>query len=101
MSVRISKGVTRGRTIMVRVDGRAIEAFEGETVATVMLAAGITGFRSDAAGRPRGLFCNMGTCSECFVTVRTERDGPPRRLRACLTAAAMGMDVETGEAPNG
>jgi hypothetical protein len=40
---------------------------------------------------PRGLFCGMGVCFDCLVTV-DGRSG----VRACITAASEGMTVETG-----
>ena len=96
MSGRIET-VTRGRGISITVDGVPIPAFEGETIATALLATGRAAFRHDLTGDARGLFCNMGTCSECFV--RVSGIGPtPRRLRACLTPVADGLTIETGDA---
>ena len=96
MSGRIET-VTRGRGVSIMVDGVAIAAFEGETIATALLATGCAAFRHDLMGDARGLFCNMGTCSECFV--RVSGIGPtPRRLRACLTPVADGLTIETGDA---
>lgn len=100
MSARIDRGVSRGRRVTMLIDGREVAAFEGETVATAMLAADLAGFRRDGAGAPHGLFCNMGTCSECFVGVRIDA-APRRRLRACLTPVAAGMAIDTGGATNG
>jgi sarcosine oxidase subunit alpha len=52
-------------------------------------------FRADLEGQARGMFCNMGTCGECFVTV--EAPGrPARRLRACLVPVELGMVVRRG-----
>ena len=92
--MRVKHGVVRGPALTITVDGAPASAFKGETIATAMLAAGREGFRLDGRERPRGMFCNMGTCSECFVTVRV--DGKGRRLRACLTEVRDGMAVETG-----
>ncbi|WP_174298098.1 (2Fe-2S)-binding protein [Sphingomonas bacterium] len=96
MSSRIERGVTRGRGIWLRVDGHVVEAYAGETVASAMLAAGFIAFRRGATGNPHGMFCNMGTCSECFVAVRRAGSEAVRRLRACLVAAEDAMVVETG-----
>lgn len=73
----------------IRVDGVEVPAAPGTTVAAAMLAAGIVRFRDDADGRPRGLWCNMGSCGECFVTVGH------RRVRACLAAATPGLEIST------
>ncbi|MGW8705993.1 (2Fe-2S)-binding protein [Brevundimonas sp. NPDC055814] len=92
--MRKTEGVLRGEPFAFSVDGDAIQAYPRETIATAMLAADATGFRRDRSGRARGLFCNMGVCSECLVHVR---DGDvSRRVRACLVPAAPGMTVETG-----
>ncbi len=77
-----------GRAISFAFDGRRIDALEGETVAAALSAAGITTFRQTASGAPRGLFCGMGACFDCVVTV----DGRIGQ-RACLTLAADGMAV--------
>ena len=92
--MRIEKGITRGAAVTIRVDGRSVPAFAGETVAAAMLAAGQATFRLDRSGRPRGLFCNMGTCSECIVAVEGARGR--RRMRACLTIVEDGLVIETG-----
>jgi sarcosine oxidase subunit alpha len=73
------------------VDGKAIEAFEGETVAAALLASGIHTFRlSRKYQEPRGLYCGMGICYECLVTVNGTH-----AVQACLTPVAEGMQVET------
>lgn len=77
--------------IAIEVDGRSVPAHPGETVATALLAAGITTFRRTAAGEPRGPFCHMGVCFECAVTL----DGV-RLTRACMVPVRPGMSVRTG-----
>lgn len=94
--MRSRHDVTRGAALSLSIDGRTVEAFEGETVAAAMLAADRRAFRLDRAGRPRGLFCNMGVCSECLVDIETE--GQTRRLRACVTPVGDGMTITTGAA---
>lgn len=90
-SMRVVRGVTRAAPFTFTLDGRDIEAFPGETVAAALLAAGIrTLRRTEKEGRPRGLFCGMGVCFDCLVTV----DGRPH-LRACLTRVEAGMRVQT------
>ncbi|MBY8821444.1 (2Fe-2S)-binding protein [Sphingomonas colocasiae] len=84
-------GETRGAAITVIVDGAPVPAFAGETLATAMIAADRTAFRHDTRRVARGLFCNMGSCSECLVT----RVADGRRIRACLTEAADGLEVRT------
>jgi len=88
--MRIERNVRRGKPITIRVDGIDIDSFEGETVAAAMVEQGGV-FRRDVRGLERGLFCNMGTCSECLVTLLPSG----RRVRACLTPASDGMELAT------
>ncbi|AJP74344.1 hypothetical protein TS85_07450 [Sphingomonas hengshuiensis] len=83
--------VQRGTPIRILVDGAPIACFEGETIATAMLAADRLAFRQDTRGAGRGMFCNMGSCCECMVTLV----GSGRRVRACLADARDGMEVST------
>jgi NADPH-dependent 2,4-dienoyl-CoA reductase/sulfur reductase-like enzyme len=80
-----------GRAIAFQFDGRRIDALEGETIAAALSAADITTFRRTASGAPRGLFCGMGACFDCVVSVNG-RIGQ----RACLMQALDGMDVTSG-----
>jgi len=77
--------------LTIHLDGQPVPAFAGETVATVLLALGRRTFRHTGQGAPRGLFCGMGLCFDCLVTV----DGV-ENVRACLTPVAEGMVVVTG-----
>jgi predicted molibdopterin-dependent oxidoreductase YjgC len=78
--------------VAVSVDGRQVLAFAGETVAAVLLAQGARVFRHTARrGEPRGIFCGIGICYECLVTV----DGVPN-VRACVTTVRPGMAIQTG-----
>ncbi|MBV9078454.1 MAG: FAD-dependent oxidoreductase [Methylobacteriaceae bacterium] len=83
-----------GRTIRFRFDGRPVEAMEGETIAAALAAAGEVALREGRGGSRRGLWCGMGACFDCAVTV----DGLPGR-RACTTPCAEGMEVR-GAAPD-
>jgi D-hydroxyproline dehydrogenase subunit gamma len=82
---------SRGRRITLVVNGKPCAAFEGEFLHAVLLAAGIRSLRGDAkTGEPRGIFCGMGICYECLVTI----NGVPDQ-RACMTPVHEGMRVET------
>ena len=87
-------GTEREPASYIKVDGEQVPFHPGETIATAMLAAGHTGFRHDRHGRPRGLWCNMGTCSECLVHLHPPGDGS-RRVRACLVDAEAGQRIDT------
>jgi D-hydroxyproline dehydrogenase subunit gamma len=81
----------RGRQIILRVDGVPCTAYEGETVHAALLAAGIRALRiARKTGEPRGIFCGMGICYECRVTI----NGVPDQ-QACMTLATDGMQIET------
>ena len=86
---RITTNTVRGAAFTFSVDGVTLTAFPGETIAAAMLAAGNARFRDDTAGAPRGLWCNMGSCGECLISIGG------RRVRACLTAAEPGACVIT------
>jgi D-hydroxyproline dehydrogenase subunit gamma len=83
---------TSSATVVVSVDGEPVQAHPGETVATALLAIGRQTFRhTDHLHAPRGLFCGMGVCFDCLVTV----DGQAN-VRACMTPVRAGMTIETG-----
>jgi D-hydroxyproline dehydrogenase subunit gamma len=79
----------RGPRVELLLDGEPVEAYEGETVATVLLARGEIATRRTVKGEPRGVFCGMGVCWDCLVVV----DGVPN-TRACMTWVRDGMRVE-------
>jgi predicted molibdopterin-dependent oxidoreductase YjgC len=86
-----STGVTRGAPLRFLFNGKPIDAFVGETVASALLAAGVRSLRaSPRAGAPRATFCWMGICQECTVVV----DGV--RRPACRTEVRNGMEVFAG-----
>lgn len=84
----------RGQPFALLFDGEAVTAFPGETIAAALLAAGKVRLRVSRSGSPRGLYCGMGLCYECLVTV----DGRANQ-RACMTEARPGMVVATSVAP--
>ena len=84
----------RGAPLQFFFDGKPIDAFTGETVASALLAAGVRSFRaSPRGGSPRTTLCWMGICQECTVVV----DGI--RRPACRTELHYGMEVLTGTVP--
>lgn len=73
-------------SITITLDGRPVTGRCGQTVAGVMLAAGIQQWRrTSVGGTPRGVFCGIGVCFDCIVTVNGMRD-----VRACLRRAQDG-----------
>lgn len=79
------------RDLELTVDGRPLRAQAGQTLGAALVTNGITAWRSTrVGGRPRGLFCGIGVCFDCLVTV----DGEPGQ-RACCVQVADGMRVST------
>ena len=69
-------------------EGHAVAARNGQTVGAALAAAGQVALRETRADGARGIFCGMGVCQECLVTI----DRMPNR-RACLEPARNGIDV--------
>ncbi len=86
--------IERGNPITIMVNGSPIEAYPGESIAAALLAAGQRAFRQTLGGNsPRGLFCGMGICYDCMVTV----DGVPN-VRSCMTTVQEGCVIELSSA---
>jgi len=77
----------------LHVEGREVPVTASDTIASAMVAAGELGNRRDDRGDLRGLWCGMGVCHECAVTV-DHREG----ALACVTPARAGQIVETQSA---
>ena len=76
----------------ITFDGRSLPATPGESVGAALTNAGIRSWRTTRfQGRPRGLFCGIGICYDCLLTV----DGHPNQ-RACLVPVAPGMQLSSG-----
>ncbi len=77
--------------VKIICDGQPIEAIAGEPIAAALMAAGKTIFRYTRKKKdPRGVFCAIGQCTECMMTV----DGIPN-VRTCITPVQDGMNVQT------
>jgi len=76
---------------LIEVDGSPVRALPGQSVAAVLIAAGIWQFHPHPiTGRPRGPFCGMGACFECELEIDGASD-----IRACLVVAQPGMVIKT------
>ncbi len=79
----------RGKEVTIFFEGRPIKAYEGESLAAALYAAGVNVFRrTPKLGRPRGPFCMVGKCGSCMVEVNGEV------VRACITPVVEGMRVK-------
>jgi NADPH-dependent 2,4-dienoyl-CoA reductase/sulfur reductase-like enzyme/ferredoxin/bacterioferritin-associated ferredoxin len=75
-------------TIEFKWQGQPIQAKEGETIASALIANGFDIFgHHPKDGSPLGLFCANGQCSQCLVLL----DGKP--VKACMTKARPGISV--------
>jgi D-hydroxyproline dehydrogenase subunit alpha len=73
----------------ISFDGRSVPVEPDQTVAAALWQAGIRAWRTTrASGAPRGLFCGIGACHDCLITV----DGATGE-RACVTPARPGTVV--------
>jgi len=78
----------------VIVDGQEIDILPGDTLGACMMRAGVLATRRSRSGQLRGLYCAIGVCNECLVSV----DGIDN-FRACMTVAEPGARVDTGREP--
>jgi predicted molibdopterin-dependent oxidoreductase YjgC len=79
------------KIITIIVDGKEIEAYEGEVIAAALVAAGKRYFRlTRRYEKPRGIFCAIGRCTDCVMNV----NGIPN-VRTCVTHVEDGMVIET------
>jgi len=77
--------------IQIEVDGKLIPAREGEPIAAALLAAGIKALRrTTKRDEPRGVYCALGRCTDCAMTV----NGRPN-VRTCVTPAEDGMVIRS------
>ena len=67
-------------------DGKLLEGYEGEPIATAFMAHRYTAKTHE----PRGVFCAIGRCTDCVMIV----DGKPN-IRTCITPLEAGMVVQT------
>jgi len=88
---RIHAGVKRGNCFEIEVDGEKLTAYEGETIAVALLAAGKRLSRyTNKTKEPRGVYCGIGVCFECRMVV----NGMPN-IRVCQTLATPNCKVQT------
>ncbi|MDE0004206.1 MAG: FAD-dependent oxidoreductase, partial [Rhodospirillaceae bacterium] len=82
--------VRQGPAISIELDGKSFNAITGESIASALAASGKLELGRDKSGASRGLFCGMGACFDCQVSVN---GGPP--VRACLTKVRQGMKLRS------
>ncbi|MDO4545730.1 MAG: (2Fe-2S)-binding protein [Bacillota bacterium] len=96
MGVRVEEHVILGepeqkKLVTITVDGKEIQAREGENILAALVACGIIVNRyTEKRNEPRGLFCGIGQCTDCAMIV----NGKPN-VRTCVTPVKAGMVIET------
>ena len=81
------------KTVTITVDGRSLDVVEGEILAAALWVNGYISLgHNPADGAPRGIYCGIGHCYECRVTVDGFED-----VRSCLIPVKDGMRVQTGK----
>lgn len=77
-------------TLTIYIDGQAIAAEHGETVAAVLLRQQLpVSRRTPVNESPRAPYCMMGVCFECLAVV----DGVAS-IQSCLVTVREGMRIE-------
>ncbi|WP_066048649.1 (2Fe-2S)-binding protein [Robertmurraya korlensis] len=80
------------KQVTITFDDVPYPAFEGDTIASALLASGVRTLRhQEDKGTPRGIYCNIGHCFECRVRVNGKNT-----VRACLTPVEGDMRIESG-----
>lgn len=72
----------------IEVDGERLRVAEGQTIAGILLANGRRSWRT-AHGAERGIFCGIGICQDCVLTVNGVEG-----VRACQRTACDGDVVQ-------
>src|SRR5699024_12818842 len=68
------------------------QGLEVDMIASALLANGVRNLLvHEECGRPRAIYCTIGPCFECRLTVT----GTPG-VRACVTPLQEGMVIESG-----
>jgi predicted molibdopterin-dependent oxidoreductase YjgC len=81
----------KGELVTFTLDGKEMQGYEGEPIAAALRAAGVMTHRyTSRFGKPRGVFCAIGRCTDCVMIV----DGKPN-IRTCVTPLKAGMKVQT------
>ncbi|MDD6347407.1 MAG: (2Fe-2S)-binding protein [Lachnospiraceae bacterium] len=79
--------------ITIFFNGTPVTALEGESVAAALTAAGIRVFRyTHKKHEPRGIFCAIGHCTDCVMTIDDVPD-----VKTCQTRVRDGMRIERKE----
>jgi len=91
--MKLIHGIDAGRSLVFTFNGRTLSGFDGESIASALMRAGILGQRlSPKRHDPRGYYCGMGQCWDCAVSV--DGDGT---VRSCCYPLRAGLRVSTAD----
>ena len=77
--------------VNIEVDGKPYKVHDGEMIAAALLANNIIVNRfTEKRHEPRGIFCGIGQCTDCVMTVN---DIP--NIRTCVTPVKANMRIIT------
>lgn len=74
-------------TVTIRFGGAEFTGREGQSIAGILLANGQRTWRT-SAGERRGIFCGIGVCQDCVLTVNGVEG-----VRACQRTACDGDEL--------
>lgn len=84
-------GPLEAEEIQFEFDGTTYSGIQGDSIASALLANGVRNLRySNRDGEPRGIYCGIGHCFECRMTVNGVQS-----VRACITQACDGDVLES------
>jgi len=87
--IRLEKEIERGDAVTIFVDGRPVKAYKGETIAAALIADGHWVCQTHNS-RSMGVFCNIGICYGCVMTVNGKTG-----VKTCSTMVSDGCRIET------
>ena len=87
----VNKGVVADSARLSFIfNGQSYEALAGDSIASALVNVGAYALKKNSDGSARGVYCGMGVCNECELTV----DGKEGEL-ACMTSIKQNMVIET------
>lgn len=90
-STRVSTAAGTTTTVSIVLNGTEMEVPAAVSVAAALTLHGLAAMRTSIpSGDPRGVFCGMGSCHECAVTINGVHG-----VRSCITPVAQGLRVTT------
>ena len=86
----MSNKISQINSLNFKFDGKNFGAKPGDSIAAALMGAGEKVLGCRRSGKVRGVFCGMGVCNDCLVTVNGIRG-----IRACMEKVRDGISVES------